>query len=624
MASKQRYGIAANGPHKGELTACNSKDPDHCKNHLNGSHEMLTPKQAEKEQERISEDRARKSESNKMSKAAKDTRPVDELKSMKAEYDKKTALDERMSRIAIEMRKERDAADENGYTALDGEYHFDYINDFAIDVGADVSDIVNIWSDNPEDPENGTTVVKFSDGTVMSFSSGGSGREFKDAKSAMEASSNGFTGDVAKAVDGLDFVTSKEALCEFDKKHRIADEKELARLKEQAAITDDEINVKYPIVEDLKSLENEIKAAGAEYDALYDKREKEVNEVLDRAMKDESAKRGSLEEQHDRITSMLTADAERLQYLNDQLKKQDKGLGDYVTSKRYVSSIYQRDPGKYQSAFVDGTPLKAEYKTWRGNQRVKFTYKNANGEEGTITFPAEMVDFTGLKNQIDKSQERIVNYRNAKFSDDKITATSRDFIGRHGASDWMKLRRSLKIDGKHLPYYEPADGHDDSGWDTYSDLKTNAIYEAGRKFDKKRADLENVKWRNGQNKAARDRAMKSRDDARLALSFNERMEGMEPVRPHTETYFNYDESSDKAKNTYHNKNKILSSMPYFQRTDDRPGSRVDLRNYDILAVNRKNGDIMLAEHSDRYAEFVDRGYVPDRVHTFIVNVNEKR
>lgn len=51
--NKQRYGIATNGPHKGQLTPCNAKDPDKCKNHEPGSHRDYTPEEAQSKQEEL-------------------------------------------------------------------------------------------------------------------------------------------------------------------------------------------------------------------------------------------------------------------------------------------------------------------------------------------------------------------------------------------------------------------------------------------------------------------------------------------------------------------------------------------------------------------------------------------
>lgn len=51
--AKRRYGIAANGPHKGELTPCNAKDPATCPYHVNGSHRDLTEDEYREQSEEL-------------------------------------------------------------------------------------------------------------------------------------------------------------------------------------------------------------------------------------------------------------------------------------------------------------------------------------------------------------------------------------------------------------------------------------------------------------------------------------------------------------------------------------------------------------------------------------------
>lgn len=344
------------------------------------------------------------------------------------------------------------------------------------------------------------------------------------------------------------------------------DEATLDELHQQADITDQQLDEQYPIA-DLTKLEQAKDNALAKQHAATITL---INNSRTRLAAYQAEERQALDEtisRYNQQTALPKAEAAQCLIGRDHPYN-------YI-SPNYLNSLREYQTENYSQLIAPGTTFtKIEPYKYRGGQRFRITYTSQDGQTGKVTVPENVLDVTGEKHNLDMHEHELDRMR---WTDQALKAGLKDpDLMRHTESGWP----DYDYNGRKLDFDEdtPARRAYDKALDAGGQA-TEAYYDA---------DTDNR-----HNHFLRQSAELRRSRARQTLAMYEQTKDMRFTRP----------SDSEAER------KIINSMP------NLPSHR----ECDIRGYSPDGSRYLIARHSDRYAEYVERGYKPDRIRLGVVD-----
>lgn len=343
------------------------------------------------------------------------------------------------------------------------------------------------------------------------------------------------------------------------------DESTLDELHQQADITDQQLDEQY-LIADLTQLEQEKnKTEQAQHVATITL----INDSRTRLAEYRAEEQQALDEtisRYNRQTKLPKNEAAQ------SLIGRDHPY-DYI-NPNYLNSLREYQSNNYSQLTAPGTTFtEIESYKYRGSQRFRITYTSQDGRTGKVTVPENVLDVTGEKHNIDVHQHEL---QRMEWADRALSAGLK--------------KPSLMRPGEGWPDYDYNGRKLDFDEDTPSSIAYHKALKDGAKASAAYYEADNA---NNRKRLQRRQMEQQRSQARRTLAMYEQTKDMRFTRP----------SNSEAER------KIISSMP----------NLLEHRECDIRGYSPDGSRYLIARHSDRYAEYVERGYKPDRIRLGVVD-----